>query len=408
MIIYWFLKYAEEWHSRRNYLGPRWWSPYALWEFREYNEVDHLFERRTVASIKHADEYLKQFPSPVPTVVAGGVSFISGAFVGILMLFTLIDESILLHIKLDGRNLVWYIAVLSGVLAITRSFASPVEQVAFTPNKVMRRVVAYTHYLPDRWRAVTHTFDVRDEFNAYFPYKVVLLLRELGCILTTPYVMMKVLPGHVDTIVDFIQARTVSVPGVGDVCAYSRLDLAAEGDPLYGAKRTVPSTLGDSLVTVKRNTVKDGKLEKSWLNFRVNYPSWVDNQRVDHTLDEFQRRMVEDLSRHNDPKAQQDAHFVPKNSESESLNVSVEEMSASYLAAAQLDRRHALNQATSTRSVAFSHANHDYFASDDAAVRPLGASKYPNAENYFFWLEEYRDTQEKLERDRERRHGASA
>jgi len=315
MLIYSFLKYAEEFHSKKNYLGPRWWSPYALWEFREYNELQHILDKRTLAGVKPADQYLKQFPSPVPTMIATGVSFIAGAFVAILMLFTIMDESIVLYVKLGGRDLVWYIAIFSGVLAISRAFIPPIEETVFNPDKVMRRVVSYTHYMPDHWRPNTHSYNTRDEFSDFFQFKVVLLVQEMICILTTPYVLCFVLPRYSQIITEFIRSRTENVEGVGDVCVYSQLNLSTHGDSKYGSQ-----LMESNFIHVKKVATRGGKLEKSWLNFQRNYPAspQQEENRLDQTLLEFQKQDM-------------------NNDESLSLD------------------------------------------------------KYPNSENYFYWLERFRD-----------------
>jgi hypothetical protein len=39
------MQHAQEWHSNKNYLGPREWDHLALWHFREFNELPHVFER---------------------------------------------------------------------------------------------------------------------------------------------------------------------------------------------------------------------------------------------------------------------------------------------------------------------------------------------------------------------------
>jgi autophagy-related protein 9 len=46
MAIYFAFKHAEEFQAKRDYLGPRKWSPSALWKMREFNELPHVFERR--------------------------------------------------------------------------------------------------------------------------------------------------------------------------------------------------------------------------------------------------------------------------------------------------------------------------------------------------------------------------
>lgn len=53
-------------------------------------------------------EYQKTSPAPVLAVLARCCTYVSGSVVAVLLLFTLIDESILLYVKLADRNLLWY------------------------------------------------------------------------------------------------------------------------------------------------------------------------------------------------------------------------------------------------------------------------------------------------------------
>lgn len=58
-------------------------------------------------SYPSAMEYQSQASQPVVAVVARCLSYISGSLVAVLLLFTLIDESILLYVKYQDRNLLW-------------------------------------------------------------------------------------------------------------------------------------------------------------------------------------------------------------------------------------------------------------------------------------------------------------
>ena len=78
-----------------------------LGSYREFNELQHLFDQRVRCSLKYANAYCAQFPTPVLSVVARCVSFVMAGFVGLFLIFTLMDESILLHVRLFDRNLIW-------------------------------------------------------------------------------------------------------------------------------------------------------------------------------------------------------------------------------------------------------------------------------------------------------------
>jgi len=132
MLCYFFLRNAEQFYHEPSTAGSRRWSNLAKWTFREFNEVcscvlilpflwwnlnyfsvdshyapimltwlrillpqlEHMFRHRMNASYKHAVEYLKQFPSPIISMIAKFVSFVAGAFAAVLILIALIDESL--------------------------------------------------------------------------------------------------------------------------------------------------------------------------------------------------------------------------------------------------------------------------------------------------------------------------
>ena len=58
-------------------------------------------------SYKHANAYLSSFPAPVWASVMRTVRFVSGAFVAVLLVVTMLEDTILLHVKLWDRNLFW-------------------------------------------------------------------------------------------------------------------------------------------------------------------------------------------------------------------------------------------------------------------------------------------------------------
>ena len=68
------------------------------------------------------------------------VSYVSGALVSVLLLLALIDDSLLLYIHLGDKNLLWYTAVLSAALAVSRSLIPEPEDAMFDPEGAMRVV----------------------------------------------------------------------------------------------------------------------------------------------------------------------------------------------------------------------------------------------------------------------------
>ncbi|TQD73431.1 hypothetical protein C1H46_041017 [Malus baccata] len=95
MLVYLFLRHAEQFYNHPSTASSRRWSNLSRWMFREFNEVDHLFKHRITSSVVHASDYLKQFPSPIISIVAKFISFVSGGFAAILIIIAFLEESLL-------------------------------------------------------------------------------------------------------------------------------------------------------------------------------------------------------------------------------------------------------------------------------------------------------------------------
>uniref|UniRef100_A0A803LFD3 Autophagy-related protein 9 n=1 Tax=Chenopodium quinoa TaxID=63459 RepID=A0A803LFD3_CHEQI len=180
--------------------------------------VEHFFRHRINSSVIHASDYLKQFPSPIISVVAKFISFISGGFAAVLIIIALLDES-LLEGHIFGRNLFWYVAVFGAITHISRDAVTD-ELLVLDPEGTMSLVVQHTHHMPKRWRGKENTETVRMEFETLFQYTAMTWLEEMASIFLTPYLLIYVVPKKVDDILQFISEFTVYIDGVGDVCSF--------------------------------------------------------------------------------------------------------------------------------------------------------------------------------------------
>lgn len=284
MFIYFFLRNAELFYHQPGTAGSRRWSNLAKWKFREFNELEHLFVQRVNASYQHAVDYTKQFPSPIVSMLAKLVSFVAGAFAAVLLIIALIDES-LLEAQVWGRNLLWYAAILATVLAISRSLITEANSV-FDPESCMYRVVCHTHYLPKHWRGAANTDAVRAEFDALFQLKALLFLEEMVSIFLTPFLLWFCLPQCVDRVLHFVQEFTIHVEGVGHVCSLSVFDFELHGSSKYGSPCNAS----------KQRRSSQGKMEKSFLGFKSQYPTWEPDSHGKEFLSRLSHLQEQDQS----------------------------------------------------------------------------------------------------------------
>lgn len=282
-LVYVILRHAEEIYNHPSTASSRRWSNLSRWIFREYNEVDHFFRHRMNNSAVHSLNYLKQFPTPLISIVAKFVSFVSGGLAGALIIMGFLGESIL-EGHIFGRNLFWYTIVFGTIAAISRKVVADELQV-IDPEGAMCLVVQQTHYMPKRWRGKESSELVRREFETLFQYTIVMLVEEMASIFITPYLLIFEVPKRVDDILRFISDFTIYVDGVGDVCSLSLFNFGRHGNRNYGSPFDASKSLRSS----------QGKMEKSFLSFQSVYPSLVphaDGKQFLHNLQKFKERQI--------------------------------------------------------------------------------------------------------------------
>ncbi|KAK4801343.1 hypothetical protein SAY86_021830 [Trapa natans] len=285
MLVYLFLRHAEQFYNHPYTASSRRWSNLSRWMFREFNEVDHLFRHRINSSVLHASDFLRQFPSPIISLIAKFISFVSGGFAAAILLIIAFLEESLLEGHIFGRNLLWYAAVFGSITAISRATVTN-EPLVLDPEGTMSLVVQYTHYMPKRWRGNENSESVRIEFETMFQYTGMILLEEMTSIFLTPYLLMFVVPKRVDDILQFISDFTVHVEGVGHVCSFSVFDFGNHGNSNYGSPHMSSCSQRSS----------QGKMEKSFLSFHSSYPSWEPDplgKQFLSNLRDFRDRMMQ-------------------------------------------------------------------------------------------------------------------
>ena len=109
MLIHFFLENAQQFHAQRQYLGPRQWSPLAVWTFREFNELPHVLEERLQLSLQPANQYIRLFHNPHLVLLAQCGQYLAGSLIAVLLAVSVVDENILLFVHAQDHNLVWYL-----------------------------------------------------------------------------------------------------------------------------------------------------------------------------------------------------------------------------------------------------------------------------------------------------------
>lgn len=275
LLLLYFFKYFSEYHKNPSSIGSRQYTPYAQWKFREFNELSHIFERRLNLSHSLANKYIAQFPNDKTVQLARFVSFIAGSFTAVLALASVIDPELFLGFEISpDRTVLFYLGLFGTIVAISRSMV-PEETQIFDPEAGLTEVIEYTHYSPAEWSGRFHSHQTKVEFCKLYDYKVSIFIQEILSTIVTPLILLITLPDCSERIIDFVKDFTVHVDGMGHVCSFALFNFSKHGNVKFGAPApatTEPRSSGNEFAS------NDGKMEKSFLNFKASNPDWIPDQ----------------------------------------------------------------------------------------------------------------------------------
>lgn len=210
------------------------------------------------------------------------VAFVVGSFVAVLLLATVIDPDVFLHFEITpNRTVVYYVTIGGSILAAVRGMIPDKRQV-FDPERLMREVVLFTHYMPSDWKGKLHSKSIHKEFGQLFPMKVMIFIQELLSVILTPFILWYTLPRCAPDIVDFCREFTIHVDGLGYVCSFAVFNFERHGNVNVSHQISNFTNLLTHLsqfgapneIQDERLLSKQGKMEKSILNFKAAHPDW--------------------------------------------------------------------------------------------------------------------------------------
>lgn len=248
---------GQEFYKTPSKMTNRRWSHLAKWKFREFNELPHVFYERMKLSGKYADDYLKQFPNYWASDIAKLFAFVLSTFLFVLFVGMLFNDFILFNLELGGnRSVFWWMGILSTVLLVLRGFIK--DSFIFYPEKKLKKVAEFIHYIPDDWVENASQFSVRSKFLGYYEYRIWVMLKEILGIIINPILMLVRFRNETLQIVDFVRDYTLSHPELGYVCKFSVFELGL--NPMMNSQR----------LSQLHTHCNEKKMEKSMFYFNRN------------------------------------------------------------------------------------------------------------------------------------------
>lgn len=193
--------------------GSKEWTMYARIRFREYDELLHVFEERINKSYKYVSRFESTFTSHSLNIFMKKISFICGTYLTALVLMTLYDERLVMYINAMGRNLLWYIAILTFVITMTRNVSHDYlyDDINYTNSEeIMEKINEYTYFFPDKWKGNCNKLFVLYELRTLYNYKIINNIIDIISMIIIPFYTLLNIEKITDTVVLFIEQNTIS------------------------------------------------------------------------------------------------------------------------------------------------------------------------------------------------------
>jgi autophagy-related protein 9 len=264
LIGHFLFRYAEQIKNSPGFLTIREWNLLAKYKFRDFNELQHLFNIRLNKSYEPSKRYVSYFDSPIKTMIFEFLIFTFGAIFVVVLLMVAWETLLIGSFTVNSSALV-ALTILGATIGILRS-NMPKEHKVYEYHDTMKEIVEHIHYIPEEWIKNAHHIKVLNEFTQLFSYKILNWILELTSVLYMPFIFMFSLANNTHKIVDFMQDFTVYHDVAGNICKFALLNME------------------DSMP----ESSQYGKLEMSLINFKDTYPEW----NGDSNLQELYRQPV--------------------------------------------------------------------------------------------------------------------
>jgi autophagy-related protein 9 len=279
MLVHYIINFTTDIYTQKTYIGPKEWTLYGKFLFREYNELPHIFNDRLIKSYKYAVQYEQKFNVHMMNIIMEKIIFLLGTHLTFLVIMTLYDERLVMYINLFNRNLLWYIAILTSAISVFRLMTVSPSTVDESSEEIMHKMIKHTHYFPDRWKGKCHQYGVYSEVMSMYKYKIIAILLELLSVIVIPFYMIFKISESTETIAKFIEKNTVYNNTIGYICKHSVIshftistNSAISGESVEMDTFSIP--VNSSIIGSGDETtllLEDNKRERSTRNFISYY-----------------------------------------------------------------------------------------------------------------------------------------
>ena len=261
------IREMDDVRSNRTSLTDRKWTPLARNKLRVYSEMEHFLDSRLCSAQKFGEDFALPIVSN-PTSGVGILKFVAGALLAVLALIGLVEDKSLVYLNLWGRNLFFYVAVLSIIVSVTSGMGVD-KSLSLLGKKsaavsLLRKIFWLPEYRMDSLGSVLNLARALDQVSMYFrmhyfTYRFANFITELVALASIPWFFLHVLPksSFPNKLIDMMDTQIYKSDNLGDFCQAgwfkrgTNVELERTGN-LASAVLAVPFDIGMSAVSFSK------------------------------------------------------------------------------------------------------------------------------------------------------------
>lgn len=252
LIIHGIIRYSKDIRDRPKIMTAGAFTTYAKWKYREYNEYKNQFDKRISEAGKPARKYLALQKSPIVSGIRNLISFTASALLFFVVVLGTVNDSLLTGDVFFGKSGLFYIAVLSAIIGITRVPAfthTPREEYAMC----IQEFAKHTHADISMFINKEHLPEAASYIRSVYRYRAVVYLIEVLSVFCIPYLGYTL----------YKRAREI-------LLFFAKTDGSFRGDRGFR---------GDTQTQTHNNDIQleNHKLEASFINFNNTFGSFILN-----------------------------------------------------------------------------------------------------------------------------------
>jgi autophagy-related protein 9 len=259
--------YGEQFYNTPNLFISRNFTRVALLNYRNYNELTHIFDERMEKLNKLTKKYSDTYKNNILEAILKLTIFVISSIFITLLIFTLANDRILTNLTLiGGRNVLWFIGVTGSFIAILRSIINSKNKE--NPIEIMGNISDHV-IIDKKFIQNANMMIIRNNYLKHYSLKILQILYDICWTLFMPIQLWSI---SYDTkyITSFIKKISVNDNKIGIICKFS--DFENNEDVLFGSL----------LSEIEKNNLNN-KIEFSEEQFIKKYPHCLINNPREST-----------------------------------------------------------------------------------------------------------------------------